>query len=401
MRPLMYLRNRFRYYRRKWAARRRRNFPLREFVYLDEVSVYSLIASRVGPLAAEFTDKETTSLSHERSGDIEVDAKIAKLKGSEKRAVGYVQETQVLRKATIQATFRELYEYERGSFQLKLMEGNYRPPSVRIADDLSRAVNDSSFQGWIIDPRRLERGGLIELKLSLQADPAYTLSTNIATIADIVNDGAGMIPGFGTTAMDQILATNRILERLMVGLVPLLSRSTEYEIVELDGRELLVHRYLTSQLGGSPGVIVRPFYIAGVTESNLYWKDVRRILFSQAEFNALCRIDNPTVREKWTSVKLVELMRGTMPDVAREIETLGPQVLQLMSANNAGSLISTIAQQTQQRRLEALIQYGRILMQTAAVAITPQDEQQFSAIAAANAVQMGTRTADDRLRMTQ
>jgi hypothetical protein len=47
----------FRQWRRRWAAKNEKGM-LREFVYLDEVSVYSLIASRLGPIAAEFTDTQ-------------------------------------------------------------------------------------------------------------------------------------------------------------------------------------------------------------------------------------------------------------------------------------------------------------------------------------------------------
>ena len=48
---------------RRWrAAGQNRHTPLREFVYLDEVSVYSLIASRLGPIAAEFSETQTESL---------------------------------------------------------------------------------------------------------------------------------------------------------------------------------------------------------------------------------------------------------------------------------------------------------------------------------------------------
>jgi phage terminase large subunit GpA-like protein len=47
----MTLRQRYRNWilQRRWRkARRNENEPLREFVYLDEVSVYSLVASQIG-----------------------------------------------------------------------------------------------------------------------------------------------------------------------------------------------------------------------------------------------------------------------------------------------------------------------------------------------------------------
>ena len=44
--------------------------PLREFVYLDEVSVYSLLASRKGGIATEFTENQTASLNSSVGGEI-------------------------------------------------------------------------------------------------------------------------------------------------------------------------------------------------------------------------------------------------------------------------------------------------------------------------------------------
>ena len=41
---------------------------LREFVYLDEVSVYSILASRKGGIATEFTESQTASLNSDVGG---------------------------------------------------------------------------------------------------------------------------------------------------------------------------------------------------------------------------------------------------------------------------------------------------------------------------------------------
>ena len=46
--------------------------PLREFVYLDEVSVYSLLASRKSGVATQFTDSQTASLNSELGGSLKI-----------------------------------------------------------------------------------------------------------------------------------------------------------------------------------------------------------------------------------------------------------------------------------------------------------------------------------------
>ena len=72
-------------WRRKRASKRQKA-PLREFVYLDEVSVYSLIASRLGPIAAEFTEKQTASLQSETKSSLSVGSGVAKV-GVDSRAL--------------------------------------------------------------------------------------------------------------------------------------------------------------------------------------------------------------------------------------------------------------------------------------------------------------------------
>ena len=55
-----------------WLRRRKSRRPSedsyserREFVYLDEVSVLSILASRTGGIATEFTERQSTSLNSE------------------------------------------------------------------------------------------------------------------------------------------------------------------------------------------------------------------------------------------------------------------------------------------------------------------------------------------------
>src|SRR3569832_962441 len=105
--------------RRKRAAKRLKAM-LREFVYLDEVSVYSLLASRLGPLATEFTDTERASLKIEAVG------------------VGGGTEvgSQVLRKSTVQTSFKELYELEISSLAMRPVDQQSKVPTVSIVCDL-------------------------------------------------------------------------------------------------------------------------------------------------------------------------------------------------------------------------------------------------------------------------
>ena len=127
-----------RQWRRKRAARKQEAAPLREFVYLDEVSVFSLISSRLGPVATEFTATESSSLTGELTGTTGVSAGLLKSEIKSRSEATHTQGTQVLRKATVQATFKELYEYVKGGFVLRPTTD--APPDLRNVRDLRTAL---------------------------------------------------------------------------------------------------------------------------------------------------------------------------------------------------------------------------------------------------------------------
>ena len=83
--------------RRRKLALRKNKGSLREFIYLDEVSVYSLNASRLGAIASEFTETEKASLNVGVQNSFGAGVDIG---------------SQVVRKSIVQTTFKEFYDNE-------------------------------------------------------------------------------------------------------------------------------------------------------------------------------------------------------------------------------------------------------------------------------------------------
>ncbi len=83
------------------AAAESADAPLRESVYLDDVSVYSLTASRLGSIATEFTDTETSTLGGEVESWLEGFGGFAKGSVRAKSSSSRVQSSQVLRKSRL------------------------------------------------------------------------------------------------------------------------------------------------------------------------------------------------------------------------------------------------------------------------------------------------------------
>ena len=161
---------------RQWRQRRvaaKLKGNLREFVYLDEVSVYSLIASRLGPIATEYTEKQANSLQGEVGGKIGAAASVLNADVDFRAINTTSRESQVLRKATVQTTFKDLYEYEKDSLVIKPTVGNPNHPKMETLDNLVSDIQALAVDGWVIDPQKIDRGKLFDLEVQLETDPIF------------------------------------------------------------------------------------------------------------------------------------------------------------------------------------------------------------------------------------
>lgn len=202
----------FRQWRRRRAARNKTG-TLREFVYLDEVSVYSLIASRLGPIATEFTDTETTSLQSEIGSSIGAGAGLAKADVSSRILNNQTSGTQVLRKSIIQTAFKDLYEYELDSLSIKPVPGVLKPPKISNRNDLLVATQSYVDGYWIIDPEKLSRGELFELEVQLEADPIFRVNAVASTILEILEKDAESLGLNTNDELEQMKSVGRILNQ--------------------------------------------------------------------------------------------------------------------------------------------------------------------------------------------
>lgn len=67
-----------------------------------------------------------------------------------------------------------------------------------------------------------------------------------------------------------------------------------------------------------------PLHVVGVAEEALFWKDIRRVLFSRAAFLVMCRMSRPGLREErsWSPMKLAQVIGSVAPEVERQINDL-------------------------------------------------------------------------------
>lgn len=305
-------------FRRKPAARKgasgdRSSNVLREFVYLDEVSLRSLLSSQTG----EVTDSTSEQRTSAREAEIQASASadpgvIAKAEVASRFQTTNSSTVQTSRKATVQSWFRELLSIP----DLRYVRPATAPSPVNTVDDLRQVADPSLFAS----STSFERGAIVEFKVRLTADPVFHLGTMVSEFTAMADDFPDMFAtGGGLATLREVQPVNKILQRLLAGLIPVRGEAVDYSVVELEGDEYVVHNALLTNLD----LERRPLVIVGVTEHLAYWKDLRRVLFSDAEFMVLCRISRGALQREWTPVKLADLFRPVVPGLVDQINAAG------------------------------------------------------------------------------
>ena len=271
----------------------------REFVYLDEVSVLSILASRTGGITTEFTDRQTASLNSEVKSSLGVG--LANL-GATMQA-GQVEASQVMRKSIIQTNFKELYDIERSKLQLRFTKLNDLP-NVDSIGSLGRLLGSPKVKGLLIDPSTLQRGELLEVDVELEADPIFRFATIITTFSDLMKDNEELFENAGTSQIPEIRSISRLLENLLNGLVPVRCRLVDYAWIRICDRDILVHQSLLCRVPTDIRSQASPVFLVGVAQEDLFWQDIRRVLFSKAKFTVFCRLADSGLTESWNPVKM-------------------------------------------------------------------------------------------------
>ena len=307
----------FRRLRPSWKAAKSRTHEggaLREFVYLDDVSVYSLLASRKGGIATEFSESQEVTKSSDVSGSASVGVSATKTSINSNLHDSQMQASQILRKAIVQTSFKELYEMECESLVLASPPPSEKQlPSLNSMEDLEEELVAPSGT-WAFDPSKFSRGGLLEAQVELEADPIYRMVSIVATFQELVVDNESLFGEDILELVPQIQAIAQLLDRLLVGLVPIRGRLTGFRWMKTNGREVLVHRRLLEQLRPTDQPESFPVYVVGVAQSGLFWKDIRRLLFSQAKYSVFCRLAVSGLAKAWHPVKLADVLSGVSPE---------------------------------------------------------------------------------------
>lgn len=294
----------------KIASQESAREPLREFVYLDEVSLASLLASQKGELTENITAQSVDESLVEVGTKVGVNAPLLPSAETTSRfQTSNSNSLQTVRKANAQSLFRELHKLQ-GLRKIQPVRG------VPAAGSLSDLLADQ-YKHVVYKATDLERGDLVEFRVRLSASWIFQMSTMVAEFSDMFDDSPTLfIESVRFSDLYQARNANKIVSRLLAGLVPVDGMVPDYSVIELDGAEYIVSKDVVRELD----LHSWPLKIVGVTEHLAYWKDIRRVLFAENEFTILCRISKSGLQRTWNPIKLADIFKEFSPDLANEIE---------------------------------------------------------------------------------
>ncbi|MEV4620218.1 hypothetical protein AB0J74_16115 [Asanoa sp. NPDC049573] len=327
-------------------------------------------------MASEFTDTEANALKTEMQGTVGATVGVVKGETKSRFESAQTRSSQVLRKATVQTHFKELYELEVEDLAIgSLAGGSDRPPQVGTAKGLQGRVGKPEFDGWLIHEKEWRRGQLFEIEVELLADPIFRMSSSLTAVVDIISESPELFPTSMTGQLTTPTAINRVLERMMVGLIPVRGKALDYKAINLpNGEKALAHVEVLRKVEDLDELNVRDLVVVGVTEQRLYWKDVRQVLYSDARYKMLCRMSNDKLANDWRPVKMVDLLGGLAPDLPRAMSEFGESAFSILSGANRN--VTTDSERAD-GMATALIEYARLIGDEAGIGLEPEVQDQI------------------------
>lgn len=359
-----------------WTWRRaKRQFAgaaVREFIYLDEISVISMLAARSGAVTEQIQEGSTREEQLQTDSTAGVNAKALKAESKSSFQTKSSQSVQTTRKANIQSQFKTFYEDAKK--ERLLFPGEPPRKEVRSVEKLLES------DGLCRSDSDLNRGDIVDFTVILRADPIYRMGAMIAEFVGMSDDHPEVFGAIQGSMTSEMRSYGKLLERFMAGLVPVKAVVKDVRLLQHRGGRYLVQASTADRLGLTTSEI----QLVGVSEKDSYWKDMRRVLFSDQEVRVLARINDMTIKGAWSPVKLVDLFEGTIPGLGQQFSMLAGMALQqpVDQSNRYTELFRT-----------ALVFFAENVANHQAFSLSPTQTADIEALAESLKNQVGTQEA--------
>jgi hypothetical protein len=347
---------------------------LREFVYLDDVSVDSLVASVRGGVLEQITQTLGAEVQSELAGTVGASNPVVTAEVRSRLQTTSSRGLETLRRAGIQARFRELHQIVDQRRLLRPSDLAEAPPVIESVSALRELPTGQGTSAWAIRVDDLHRGGVIEVDVELGTEPLFHLASAMSQILELWPENPTLVGLDELNNAGQIQSMSMMLSRMLGGLVPIRSQALDFEAVDLEGETWLVHSAVLAQLPPEQIVSRRPLEVVGVAAEDQFWKDQRRVLFAGARYRVMARLVIDGVACSWTPVKMVDTFKDLVPGFSEAIEDATRLGKEQMGRSGPPALPATPASQIQSAEVNLarrLVEtYGRILGEQAGLQVT-------------------------------
>jgi hypothetical protein len=313
---------------------------LREFVYLDEVSVYSLTSSPDAPPPVSMSEAAKSTSGEVLNTHLEVGAPgLAKSGVAAELNSGRSTGLEMQRQFNIQSQFARLHRLYGRSFALT---ASAETTDTKSSENLTDALKALQAGRRAVKADELTRGTLTELRVALRAHSMFDVAVFVKAAGGLIDRHPELLQVPDLQAIRQMKEAGEFLSELMEDLVPIEGLSTTYQLVtDPDGEAWVADiRALRRTFTGT--VASSPLRVVGVAEHESFWKDTRRILHSDAEFDILGRISRPGLQADWSPVKLTDAIDRVAPGVGRSINE-GLNTLKQIATPTSGNVDASTA----------------------------------------------------------
>ena len=253
---------------------------LREFIYLDEISVISLLASWRGglPSIETLTQSKQKGYDFHAKGEGQI-PEVGGLSGSANRKTQKAKSREtVLEYDEVQSYFTVLYQ--------------------DVKDEIKIQPEDNEE----ISIGEIRRGDLIELQVELTPHTLYQINLASNYLFDVVPES---VPPEQKQNLD--LISSMIGDR-----IPVIGRPTNYSIID----DTLVPK--EQQETESRNEIK----IAGHLESDLLWQDIPNSLLRKRQYSIFCRVEEYHDDGNWHPLSVTRSFYPLSTELANELNSL-------------------------------------------------------------------------------
>jgi len=300
----------------------------RQFIYLDDLSVESLLASKgEGGITSQVTKEKSNEESEELRGDIggsiggigsKVSASKMQRNANRTASVNHFN--------LVQSQFTRLHNSDRIKFRTLDKESN---------------IED------------VERGDILEIEANISVNKLYRTSKTFEYLDDLFPDEIG--------ENHQIRSVMEKLSSLFEDSIPIVGKATSLDMAKNGD---IKENYDPDN----------PLTFVGNLKHELLWTDPANSLYGEEEFIVVCRVKAVKEDENTKSLKISEIIEPLMPKTADSFEEEMEKAVNAMetqiseydaiNTNQGESFLAKYSQELQKRYVEIGKEENKKLLQT-------------------------------------